>query len=156
MKLQFLKIAENSFPDLLDMMASFYAIDHYSFDRVKTEKNLSAFISDKTLGRAWIISCNEVTCGYLMLTFGFSFEYNGKIGLIDEFYLKPEFRRMGIGKKTMDFIDAQAIELDIKTVHLEVEKHNKGGTKLYKSKGYYYNGRILLSKGITPKTNPTS
>jgi len=64
--------------ELLDMMAEFYEIDGYSFDREMTFSNIDLFSSDSQLGQLYLLRVNEATIGYLTLTFGFSFEYGGR------------------------------------------------------------------------------
>ncbi|MFA7445962.1 MAG: GNAT family N-acetyltransferase [Flavobacteriaceae bacterium] len=152
MKITFEKITEKEISAVLEMMTEFNAIDDYPFEKDKTEKNLSYFITNSSLGRAWTINADEVIAGYLILTFGFSFEHNGRDAFIDELFLKTKFRQMGIGKKTMDFIETEAVRLGVNVVHLEVEPHNTDGTKLYREKGYKDNGRVLLSKKILKNT----
>ncbi len=49
---------------------------------------------------------------------------------------------------TMEFIEVQALELGVKAIHLEVEKHNEKGNRLYINQGYKSNSRTLLSKRI--------
>lgn len=151
MEVGFNEVTKEEFSEVLDMMADFYEIDNYPFDRPGSMQNLEHFIADKNLGRIWLIICDQVTAGYLILTFGFSFEHNGRDAFIDELFLKPEFRSRGIGKIVMKFIDSQARQLGINVVHLEVEQHNAGGNNLYWSMGYRSNGRALLSKKMNAK-----
>lgn len=148
MELTFKEILKKEIPVLLEMMADFNAIDNYPFDRGKTANNILHFLSENSLGKAWLIRADKIICGYLILTFGFSFEHNGRDAFIDELFLKSEFRQKGIGKKTMDFIEEEAFRLGVNVLHLEVEQHNEGGTRLYRKKGFKDNGRILLSKKI--------
>ncbi len=148
MEVRFNEITPEEFSEVLDMMENFYEIDNYPFDRLRSMQNLKLFISDKNLGRIWRIICDQMTAGYLILTFGFSFEHNGRDAFIDELFLKPEYRSRGIGKIVMKFIDNEARRLGIHIVHLEVEQHNTGGYNLYESMGYRSNGRALLSKKI--------
>ena len=143
------KIAnDKDVPEILDMMEQFNSIDNYPFDKERTKENLLYFLADYSLGRVWVIKIENYIIGYLVLAFGFSFEHGGRDAFIDELFLKTEYRQKGVGKLTMDFIEEEAPKLGIRIVHLEVERHNKGGSKLYIEKGYTDNGRILLSKKI--------
>jgi ribosomal protein S18 acetylase RimI-like enzyme len=135
-------------PNVLEMMEDFYSLDDYPFDNEKNEKNLKVFISNPELGRLWLIKFENQIVGYICLTFGFSFEFGGRDAFIDEFFIKAEFRNMGIGQQTMDFIENESKELEVKSIHLEVEKHNKTGNKLYLNKGYVDTGRHLLTKSV--------
>ena len=79
---------------------------------------------------------------------GFSFEYGGHDALVDEFFLKEEYRSLGIGGKTIDFVSAQAKILNINALHLEVELDNINARNLYLKKGFVDNNRTLLTKRL--------
>ena len=148
MKTIFQSGSEELIPEILEMMADFNAIDNYSFDQEIGKQNLKEFLSNDRLGRLWTIHRSNQVVGYIALTFGFSFEYKGKDAFIDEFFIKEEFRNMGIGQETMEFVEKRAAALGVKAIHLEVEKHNQKGNKLYTKQGYKSNSRMLLSKQI--------
>ncbi|NER84502.1 MAG: GNAT family N-acetyltransferase [Leptolyngbya sp. SIO1D8] len=146
MKTTFQLASEELIPEILEMMADFNAIDHYPFDKKTGRQNLEQFLTNNHLGRLWTIHVEGSVVGYIALTFGFSFEYKGRDAFIDEFFIKEGFRNRGIGRETMEFIEGQAVELDVKAIHLEVEKHNEKGKRLYINQGYKSNDRMLLSK----------
>jgi len=131
------------------MMKDFYSIDNYSFDSELGKENLIKFINTKELGRLWLIQIDEKIVGYVVLTFGFSFEYKGRDAFIDELYLKANYRNQGFGKTTLEFLNRKAKEIGINAIHLEVEKHNEKGNKLYESQGFKTtNRRMLMTKII--------
>ena len=148
MNIEFKIYTENSKSEVLEMMTSFNKIDGIDFDSAIGEKNLIDFTSDEMLGRLFLITHKQMTIGYVVLSFGFSFEYKGRDAFIDEFYIKEKFRNKGIGKLAMDFIEKVSKKLEINAVHLEVEPHNKTANKLYLNNGYKSNDRILLTKKI--------
>lgn len=148
MKTTFRLASEGLIPEILEMMADFNAIDNYPFDRETGLQNLKGFLRDDSLGRLWAIHRDDLVVGYIVLTFGFSFEYKGRDAFIDEFFIKKQFRNKGIGRETMEFIEAQAVGLGVKAIHLEVEGHNEKGNRLYTKQGYKSNSRMLLSKKI--------
>ena len=82
--------------------------------------------------------------GYVILTFVFSFEYKGRIAFLDELYISAKARGKGMGKKTVDFIHEQALDLAINIIYLEVEGHNTIAQKLYLSKDFVVHNRKLM------------
>lgn len=134
---------------LPDMMRRFYAIDGYHFDEEVSRKNLSVFISNENLGRIWMILNDDEIIGYVVLSFCFSFEFKGKTAFVDELFLHELYRGKGIGGQVLDFIDQQAGALQLKALHLEVERHNEKGKKLYVKKGFKEHGRALMTKRFT-------
>lgn len=131
------------------MMKEFYVIDNYSFDQKTTETNLLLVVSDESIGTVHIIDLEDEIVGYFALTFGFSFEYGGRTGLLDEFYIREEFRGTGIGRLTMDYIEELSAEMGVKMLQLEVEVKNKNALKLYNIYGYSTNNRKLKTKKLT-------
>ncbi|UII29568.1 GNAT family N-acetyltransferase [Fulvivirga ulvae] len=134
--------------DVLAMMALFNQIEGYPFNPAVWEKNLEEFTTNKSLGRIFLITYENSTVGYIVLAFGFSFEYKGRDAFIDEIFIKEGYRNRGIGKIAMDFIEAKARELGVNAIHLEVEAHNENAAMLYLNKGYTSNNRKLLTKRL--------
>ncbi|MFK7747087.1 MAG: GNAT family N-acetyltransferase [Kordia sp.] len=153
MKIKFKKYIEEDKSDVLKMMTSFNKIDDYDFDLIIGERNLLEFTSNDSLGRLYLIKFEQLNIGYIILTFGFSFEYKGRDAFIDEFYIKQDYRNKGIGKMTMDFIESESKKLNINAVHLEVERHNINANRLYLNNGYESNDRTLLTKRIKTTAN---
>lgn len=148
MKITFKPYSAEDKADVLEMMTSFNQIDGYPFDPAAGEKNLEGFTANESLGRVFLIIYENSTVGYIILAFGFSFEYNGRDAFIDELFIKEGYRNLGIGKMAMDFIESQARELGINAIHLEVEAHNENAATLYLNKGYTSNNRKLLTKRL--------
>ena len=129
---------------IVKLMQAFYAIDNYPFDIDKSKKLVIAFLENENLGSAWIIYSENEIVGYVILTFIFSFEYQGKIAFLDELFLLEKARGKGIGSKAIDFIQAEALKLKLKVIYLEVEKHNKNAQKLYIASDFVSHNRKLM------------
>ena len=130
----------------LKMMRDFHAIDEYPFDEAVIKSLFLGFIIKESSGRFWLIEVDERIAGYVVLAFGFSFEYLGRDAFIDEFYIEEKFRNGGIGQKALDFVFKEAKALNIQVLHLELEKHNMPGHHLYLKNGFDNNNRYLLHK----------
>lgn len=148
MELKFIEIESNDKQTVAEMMADFNAIDNYPFDRKKCLENLDILIQNKHLGRIWMIQADNALAGYIVLTFGFSFEYKGCMAMIDEFYIIENCRNLGIGRKTLEFMQEKAADLGVKTILLEVENHNEKAKRLYFKQGYSGKDRSLLTKSL--------
>ncbi len=139
---------ESDILEILAMRKEFYKIDQYDFEESTQFKITKDFILNPQLGRCWIIKLEELTAGYICLTFDFSFEYGGKIAFVDELYIKPEYRKKGIGSKILPQIIEKAKTLKIMTLLLESEKHNVIANKLYQKNGFKSNERYLLHRNL--------
>ena len=135
-------------PTVLNMMEQFYAMNNYTFDRRTALRSMASFAGDSNLGRVWVIRYDGKAVGYVVLTFGFSFEYFGYDAFVDELYVYEQYRNKGIGSAALEFVQGQAINLGINALHLEVEPNNAAGMKLYRDHGFLEKGRIPLTKRI--------
>lgn len=72
---------------LLGMMRRFYAIDGYPFEREKKERAIRQLLEESVFGEIWLLEDQGRPVGYLVITVGFSLEYNGRDGWIDELFL---------------------------------------------------------------------
>lgn len=141
------KPAEKKHLDVaLKMMRDFHAIDEYPFDENIIKSLFLSFIDDENSGRFWLIEVDEKIAGYIVLAFGFSFEYLGRDAFVDEFYIEEKYRNQGVGQKALDFVFKEAKMLNIKVLHLELERHNMPGHHLYLKNGFKDNNRYLLNK----------
>lgn len=129
---------------ILLMMEEFYVIDHYPFE-IKTSKKLfNQFLENENLGKAWLILNEDEIVGYVIFTFVFSFEYQGKIAFLDELYIKKSAQGKSFGKQTLHFIRQEAHKLSLKIIYLEVEPHNHAAQKLYIANDFEEHKRKLF------------
>lgn len=135
-------------PLLISMMQDFYAIDGYPFNRALTHENLNRFISDGSLGFIRFIYEKDVLAGYLIVCFGFSFEFGGRDAFLDELYLISDFRGRGIGTQAVEYAAAECAKHEVKALHLEVELKNDRAFGLYKNMGFKEHSRRLMTKYI--------
>jgi ribosomal protein S18 acetylase RimI-like enzyme len=121
------------------------------FDEGLVRKAFSEFLAHPEFGRAWMIVVDGKPAGYVILTIGFSFEFHGREGFIDELYVEPEYRRKGLGRKAMTFAADSARRLGVNALHLEVDHQNEGAQALYRGLGFADHGRFLMTKWLTGK-----
>lgn len=108
------------------------------------EAALCQIAGGEPFARAWLVREQTKDLGYLIITLGFSVEYGGRDGFIDDLYLVPAARGRGLGRELIDFALVQGRELGIGTLHLEVETGNEAATRLYRAAGFTETGRRLM------------
>jgi ribosomal protein S18 acetylase RimI-like enzyme len=120
----------------------------YFFDEPTVREVLREFLASPDLGHAWVFFEDEIPVGYIALTFGYSFEYHGRDAFIDELYIEPQYRRKGIGRRAMQFVEERARELGVNAIHLEVDQGNDPAAELYRRAGYDDHSRFLMTKRL--------
>ncbi len=118
----------------------------YYFDEPVVRKALHDFLANPEFGKAWIFSERVIPAGYIVLTLGYSFEYHGRDAFVDELYVEPQYRRRGIARQAMQFLEQQAREMGVKALHLEVDLGNIPALGLYRGAGYADHHRYLMTK----------
>jgi ribosomal protein S18 acetylase RimI-like enzyme len=134
--------------DTLTRLAEdFHAEDGHVLDE-GGRRALAAIAGGEALARAWLLELEGRAAGYGVLTLGFSVEYGGRDGFIDDLYLTPEARGRGLGRQAMAFLEAKARELGVRALHLEVSAENARALALYGRSGFRDNGRRLMTKRL--------
>jgi ribosomal protein S18 acetylase RimI-like enzyme len=118
------------------------------FEEGEVRAALETFLDHAELGKAWVVWVGGRPAGYVILTMGYSFEFRGRDAFIDELYIEPEFRRRGLGRRAMQFVEEKARELKVNAVHLEVDHSNDAAQELYRRAGYADQGRHLMTKWL--------
>jgi GNAT superfamily N-acetyltransferase len=143
------KFADNSDTELLiQFIQEFYKYDGHPFDEASICAALAKILEDNSLGRVWLIQQDNQAIGYIVLTFGYSLEYRGRDAFIDEFYIRESHRGQGVGVKTIQFIESVCPSLEIKALHLEVERENTIAQSFYRKVGFADQNRYLMTKWI--------
>ncbi len=144
----FRSAAESDTATLLQFMRAYYAFDGHGFDEQKARVALTTLLRNANLGRVWLILDGEASVGYVVICFGYSLEWLGRDAFVDEFYLLPEYRRRGWGRKTMAFVEDAARSLNVRALHLEVVRQNTAALEVYRKLGFKERESTFMSKWI--------
>ncbi len=137
-------------PALLDMARAFHAEGGHPLAASGEAAVLRAAAGEEPLARIWIVRHAGEASGYLILTLGYSIEYGGRDGFIDDLYLAPGLRGRGVGARLVAFALERAAALGVGTLHLEVEAGNADAERLYRAAGFEETGRRLMRRHLRP------
>jgi ribosomal protein S18 acetylase RimI-like enzyme len=141
--------ADTSDTDLVvELMREFYAAEHLQFDDQIARQSLRQILTQPSYGFVHLIRIGREVAGYIVLTFGFSLEFHGRDALLDEIYLRENFRGKGVGRASLRFVEKVCRGEGIKAVHLVVEKSNRRAQAVYRKAGYREHDRHLLTKWL--------
>ncbi len=122
-------------PALVDLMSQFYAESSHSLDRAWAEASFKRLLRDEVRGAVWIASRGSEPAGHVVLALTHSMEYGGLAGIIDDLFVRPRFRRQGIGSALLAALFGMCRARHVVAVHVEVSPDNVGALALYHSFG---------------------
>ena len=132
---------------LLALMHDFYAESGFALDRVVHETAFAQLLSTPPLGGVWIARQGGVPAGHVVLAVRFTMEHAGLSGYVDDLYVRPEFRRLGIGRQLLDAVVCDCRTRGCRALHVEVAGDNQAALALYAAFGLQpaTDGRVLAS-----------
>jgi ribosomal protein S18 acetylase RimI-like enzyme len=128
-----------SFADLETVLAfvkKYYEFDGIRFNAPELGRSLELLLRDPSFGRVWLIRVARKEVGYVILTFSYDIEFGGRQGTVTDLYFMEEYRRLGLGSKTFNFLELACRELDIKALELQVERKNVAAQAFYRKLGF--------------------
>ena len=136
-------------PRLLGMMRDFHRGEHIDTPAAAGEASVRHLVESGASGRIWVILDESGSAaGYMVLTFGFSIEFEGRDAFVDELYLRPEFRGRGWGTAAVEFAAAAAHQLGVRALHLEATRGNDSAIAVYRRLGFREHDRFLMTKWL--------
>ena len=124
---------------VLPMVETFYqsdAVDH-PVEREILERSFQAAVDPgEPLLRGILVYQGQAPAGYIYVTQCYSAEVGGRCVFIEEIFLLPPFRGMGLGHQIMAWIESQYPSA--RRFRLEVTEVNQRAAALYEKSGYQY------------------
>ncbi len=136
MEFDIITMTERDRVEVKKMMRTFYSSDAVSTNGSEEifENDINACINSP-YAEGFVFKVGENYLGYAMLAKSYSTEF-GKICIwVEDLYLQPNARGLGIGKTFFAFINETFKDCIFR---LEVEKENERAVALYEKQGYKY------------------
>jgi GNAT superfamily N-acetyltransferase len=130
------------------MMAQLYAHASPPFDAGRARRTTEALLTEPEFGGAWIIEVDGIPAGYLVLLLGYSLEFGGRFGLLDELFVQEGHRGSGAGSAALAFAGGQCRARGWQALRLEVSQGNDRAISLYRKSGFQMHDRFLMTKWI--------
>jgi GNAT superfamily N-acetyltransferase len=118
-------------------------------DESIVRKNLLELLHNSHYGVIYLARDEQRPVAYLVLCFDFSMEYRGKGAWVDELFVEPTHRRLGIGTQLLDLAESASRENGAETLHLEVN-HGNPAIELYRRRSFIDHHRYLMTKWLNP------
>lgn len=129
------------------MMAQLYT-GNLRYEAVHARAAIEWLLVNDACGAAWIIEAAGQTAGYMVLTIGYSLEFHGRYGLVDELFVEEAFRGQGIGTEALAFAEEVCRLRGLQALRLEVTRANPRAQALYSRAGFQAHDRDLMTKWL--------
>jgi ribosomal protein S18 acetylase RimI-like enzyme len=134
---------------LMGLVSAFHTETDFESTPEHREAALQPLLEGSPHGAIYLIGPARAPIGYIVITFGWSVEFGGLDGFIDEIYIRSGVRGRGVGAEVITSLVAMLKSVGIKALHLEVEPETERALRLYKRchfkprTGYQMMSRIL-------------
>ena len=140
-------------PRLVELMVEFYAESGHPCDAARAATAFDELVRDSRLGRVWLLEQEGRAVGYAVLTLGYSLEYGGRDGFVDDLYVQAPFRARGLGTAAIEEAKRACLALGVRALHLEVARDNQVARGIYRKSGFLDHDRLLLTLPLAGPLN---
>ena len=133
---------------LMELLQANYQFDGIPFHAKTIRPALEKLLSDTSLGGAWFIEGEGNSAGLVVVTYGYDLELGGRVATINELYLRPEYRRKGLGNRALGLLGNILRQSGVYTLELQVVRTNTKAFNFYGKVGFRAHDRIPMSKHI--------
>ena len=120
---------------LLPLVAAFHVEEGVDSSAGDRRGALETLFEAPGIGEARLIERAGDAVGYIALAYGFSIEFNGRDCFLDELYVAPACRGLGLGRAAIRAARADLTGRGFKAMHLEVLPANPA-VRLYEGEGF--------------------
>jgi ribosomal protein S18 acetylase RimI-like enzyme len=117
-------------PLLVDLMGEFYAESNTPFDPEQAANAFSHLLREPTRGAVWVLQHGGEPAGYVVLCIGFSLEFGGLDGFVDDLFVRRDYRRQGLGRQALTILFDEGRRRGVRVIHLEVGRDNHAAKDL--------------------------
>jgi GNAT superfamily N-acetyltransferase len=144
--------SSDDIPQLVALMAEFYAEAEYPLNRVRAAEACTALMADDRLGQVWLIEKDSEAVGHLVVTLCFSMEYGGLVSFVDDLFVRRPFRHAGLGAAALAEARAFCASRGVRALLVETGHDNVAAQGVYRRAGFAPVDRLHLT---LPLTDPT-
>ncbi|AVO39523.1 GNAT family N-acetyltransferase [Pukyongiella litopenaei] len=139
-------------PGDLDRLTGFVAAFHDEMgirqDAATRQDALAPLLDGSPYGAAYLIGPARSPIGYVIVTFGWSVEFGGMDGFVDEIWLRPAVRRRGIATEVLSELPKALAGAGVKALHLEVDRDDEAAQRIYLRAGFRPRERYMLMSRV--------
>lgn len=119
------------FDRLAPLVTAFHQEEGIAMDADARRNAVMPILEGSPHGAIYLIGPGRAPIGYIFVCFGWSIEFGGMDGFIDEFFIRPGVRGRGIGSEVLRQLPKALGAAGMKALHLEVAHDNDRAQNLY-------------------------
>ena len=116
---------------LMPLCTAFQTEQGLPRDDTSLRNALAPLLEGSAHGAVYIAGPVRAPIGYAVVCFGWSLEFGGLDGFLDEIYIRPGVRGRGIGTEILNALPRALAGAGLKALHLEVRRDNEKARALY-------------------------
>ena len=121
---------------LMPLVAAFHAEAGITSSETQRDAAIQPLLEGCPHGAAYLIGPPRAPIGYIVVSFGWSVEFGGMDGFVDELFIRPGVRGRGVASEVLISLPRALAGAGLKALHLEVSTANAGARRLYKRAGF--------------------
>ena len=134
------------------MMTEFYSDAGYPLNPRRATDAVNELLADERLGYVWFVQSDSRDVGYVVVTFCYSMTFGGLTAVVDDFFIQPAFRGMGLGKAAMEEVRARCASHGIRAIYVSTGRDNASALAVYRRAGFVATDHVLLTLGLADPT----
>lgn len=137
-------------PQLLVLIRGYWDFEGIAgFDALRIEPLLRQFLRTPALGAAWVAEAQARLVGYAIVVKALSIEHQGLIGEVDEFFVLPGTRSIGVGAALLAALQTALAAEGCVRLELQLGVANPQARAFYQRHGFAArDGYQLLDKPL--------
>ena len=129
---------------LLPLVTAFHEETGVGTDDATRRAALAPLLEGSPHGAVYLIGPPRAPIGYIVIAFGWSLEFGGLDGFVDELFLRRAVRGRGIASEVLNALPKALAGAGLRALHLEVDRADEAAQRLYERSGFRSRGAYHL------------
>lgn len=115
------------------------------------QRALSGIIADPTIGTVFVARYREKTVGMVNLLYSLSTALGGRVAILEDMVVHPEFRSEGIGTRLIAHAKDHAYVSECRRITLLTDRHNLAAQQFYRRQGFELSSMVPMRLMFEPE-----
>ncbi|MEO1452346.1 MAG: GNAT family N-acetyltransferase [Pseudomonadota bacterium] len=134
------------------MVAAYHDEEGIASELEHREAAIAPLLEGSPHGCVYLIGPRRAPVGYMVVTFGWSVEFGGLDGFIDELYIRPGVRGRGMASEALHALLPLLDEAGVRALHLEVSVDRPRLERFYARAGFKMRRGYHLMSRVARRT----